>query len=413
MKKLLFFLFLLNIGFGQITKRALFLGNSYTYYNNLPQLIASLATADNNQLIFDSNTPGGYTLQGHASNSTSLSKIQQGNWDFVVLQEQSQIPSFSDTYVESNCFPYAAQLNNTILQYNPCAETVFYMTWGRENGDSENCPTNPAVCTYEGMDNLLRLRYTQMAANNQGILSPVGEVWRSLRTNYPSLNLYSGDGSHPSLAGSYAAACTFYSLLFRTNPENNSYNAGLSNIDAQNIKSTVKSVVFEHLQDWFVGNYDPNASFTASLINTNQFQFNNTSTFAESYLWNFGDGSTSTETNPIHTYSIIAPYTVTLTATKCTTDDLATEYLNLLSLNTITTTEKFKIHPNPVEQSTTITSFNTIDSIEIYDAIGQQILHKTIASKSYEIDLKDLQSGIYFIKINQHEFVTFEKIIKK
>lgn len=413
MKNILFILFLLNFSFSQTTKRTLFLGNSYTYYNNLPQLIASLATADNNQFIFDSNTPGGYTLQGHTSNSTSLSKIQQGNWDYVVLQEQSQIPSFSDNYVENNCFPYAAQLNNTILQFNPCAETVFYMTWGRENGDSENCSTNPAVCTYEGMDNLLRLRYTQMATNNQGILSPVGVVWRSLRTNFPNLNLYSSDGSHPSLLGSYAAACTFYTLLFRTNPENNSYNPGLSNIDMQIIRNTVKSIVYEHLQDWFVGTYDPNASFTTSLINTNQFQFTNTSTFAESYLWNFGDGSTSIETNPIHTYSMIAPYTVTLTATKCNTEDLTTVYLNLLSLNTITPIEKLKVYPNPVEDFTTITSSNTIDSIEIYDSIGHQITHKTIASKSYEIDLKNLPLGIYFIKINQDEFHTFEKIIKK
>ena len=57
-----------------------------------------------------------------------------GNWDFVVLQEQSQYPSFPLWQVEQEVFPYANQLNELIHEYNECGNTVFFMTWGRKMG---------------------------------------------------------------------------------------------------------------------------------------------------------------------------------------------------------------------------------------------------------------------------------------
>src|SRR5688572_23871736 len=76
----------------QTTRRVLFLGNSYTGFNNLPQLISDAALSAGDSLIFDSNTPGGYTLEAHSLDPVSLGKIATGGWDYVVLQGQSQEP---------------------------------------------------------------------------------------------------------------------------------------------------------------------------------------------------------------------------------------------------------------------------------------------------------------------------------
>ena len=57
-----------------------------------------------------------------------MNGIKQGSWDFVIIQEQSQKPSFPDAQVASDVFPYAQQLNDTIEKYNPCGETAFFMT---------------------------------------------------------------------------------------------------------------------------------------------------------------------------------------------------------------------------------------------------------------------------------------------
>lgn len=125
-------IFLLN---AQTTKKVLFIGNSYIYTNNLPHLIAQMANSTGDQFLHDSNTPGGYTLKQHSTNATTLSKINQGNWDFVILQDQSQYPSFPDNFVQNNVYPYAAALNEVILAANSCTETIFYATWGRKKGD--------------------------------------------------------------------------------------------------------------------------------------------------------------------------------------------------------------------------------------------------------------------------------------
>src|SRR5690606_1716533 len=122
------------------------------------------------------------------------------------------------TQVETEVFPYAKKLDSLVRHYNSCAETVFYMTWGYKNGDAGNCAVYPPICTYQGMDSLLRSRYTMMADSNDALVSPVGPVRRYLRTYHPAIELYDIDGSHPSVAGTYAAACSFYSVLFRKDP---------------------------------------------------------------------------------------------------------------------------------------------------------------------------------------------------
>ena len=230
--------FLISVGcYAQDTYRALFLGNSYTYVNNLPQMITDMATSTGDVFIYDSNAPGGYTLQGHSSNATSLAKIAIGNWDYVVLQEQSQLPSFPISQVQTDVFPFAKMLDSTINADNPCVETVFYMTWGRKNGDASNCASWPPVCTYAGMDSLLDLRYRMMADSNNAIVSPVGRVWNYVRQLYPSLELYQPDESHPSVAGTYVAACTFYTVMFRKDPTDITFNSTLTPTDAANIRA--------------------------------------------------------------------------------------------------------------------------------------------------------------------------------
>lgn len=259
MRKLvfLFILFLSlqhNSGFGQETKRALFLGNSYTAANNLPSTLAAIASTEGHTLIFSSNTPGGYTLEGHSSNANSLSLMETDNWDFVVLQEQSQMPAFPEAQVAAQTFPYAAELCDSIRSKVPCALPMFYMTWGRENGDQDNCAFFPPICTYEGMQDLLSERYLVMAQENDAACSPVGEVWRTIKLNYPEIDLYSSDGSHPTATGTYLAACTFFVSMFQESLDEASEPAGVSSVDAEIIRAAVNETILGNEADYFLNN---------------------------------------------------------------------------------------------------------------------------------------------------------------
>jgi hypothetical protein len=123
MKKsiLILLLFCLSIGtlVAQNTLSVLFIGNSYTSYNNLPQLVQSLSTSAGKTLNIDSSIPGGYLMSSHLNDATTFAKISQGNWDYVILQEQSQIPTI-EFYRDNDMYPAMTDLKALIEQYNPC-----------------------------------------------------------------------------------------------------------------------------------------------------------------------------------------------------------------------------------------------------------------------------------------------------
>jgi hypothetical protein len=296
--------------------RVLFIGNSYTAVNNLPQLTADCALSigfAGFPMEIASSTPGGTTFQVHTTNATSQSLINQGNWDYVVLQEQSQLPSFPDSQVAVECFPFATALNEQILAADSCAETIFYMTWGRQNGDASNCASWPPVCTYEGMDSLLNLRYRQMAIDNEAILSPVGALWKYIRTNYPEINLYAADGSHPSLEGTYAAACSMVSVIFRTDPTLITYSTTLDPVVAEKIRLAAQAVVFNNFAEWHVGEYDPEV-LVNTISNGLTIQLDNQSVSSWNFTWDFGDGNSSTDFSPQHTYANAGVYSLSYSA---------------------------------------------------------------------------------------------------
>ncbi len=387
------------------TLRVLFVGNSYVQVNNLPSIISQLAANRGDVLLATDASMGGYTLQNHSTNANTLSLIATKGWDYVILQEQSQLPAFPDAQVASSCYPYARALDSLIHVANPCAKTVFYMTWGRKNGDAGNCPSFPLICTYNSMDSLLRTRYTIMAQSNKAVLSPVGVAWHKMRDLYPNTDLYQSDESHPSAAGSYLAACTFYSVLFKKNPAAITYDYSLSTSDAANIRQVVKAQVWDSLAKWY--QYQSvalaaQAAFTDSL-NGRSVQFNNTSQNAVRYQWSFGDGSSDTASSPAHTYTANGNYSVRLIAFNCDgPSDTATKQI-IIGPNSIHQTglpRILSLFPNPVSDRLIIQCAAIPVQLLLYDTHGrrcQNITHLT--SKEISLDMRTLPAGNYFLLV--------------
>ncbi len=299
----------------QSSHRVLFLGNSYTGVNNLPQIISDIALSVGDTLNYESNTPGGYQLIDHSLSPPSQSKIAIGGWDYIVLQGQSQEP-ITNHNVFANGYSNLFQL---IRQSNPCATIMPYMTWGRKNGDLNNCPSFPVMCTYEGMDSTLRDRYLDFTKYVNGEVSPVSVVWRYLRENHSTIELYQSDQSHPSTAGSYAAACCFYASIFKKDPSLISYDFGLNATEAAIIRNAAKTIVYDQLNTWDYKKL-PIADFrysTGAGVNKVYFNGINMQNVRQSYFWDFGDNTTSNAQSPSHSYLANGTYTVGLTTTTC------------------------------------------------------------------------------------------------
>ncbi|OIQ30943.1 MAG: hypothetical protein BM564_01655 [Bacteroidetes bacterium MedPE-SWsnd-G2] len=393
----------LSHSFAQISKQVLFLGNSYTGANNLPLIIQNMAENTGDVLIYDSNTPGGHRFLNHAVNSTSLAKINAEQWDYVVLQGQSQETSWSASQMATEVYPHVETLTTAIRANYDCSNPLFYMTWGRENGDANNCEFISWVCTYEGMDDAIYNTYMDLAEVNEGEVAPAGAVWRYLRTNHPEIDLYTADGSHPSLAGSYAAACAFYTMIYKKDPSLITWNSTLSEADANTIKLAAKTVVFNQIETFDFTTNLADASFNEVITNTD-VNFTNTSTNFDAVSWDFGDDNTSTQTNPQHTYATAGDYTVTLTTTKCgktaTTSKVIT-VTSALSLDDESLT-KTTLFPIPVKDSATIqlnNHFSTV-TISIFDMNGKRVSQFQYAqTDTCNLDVSHLKSGVYMAQI--------------
>lgn len=401
----------------QVTKKVLFIGNSYTAVNNLPSIISSMATNSGDVLMYDSNTPGGFRFLNHASDATTLNKINSNDWDYVVLQAQSQEAALSETQMASEVYPYATSLSAIIRQNNECSQPLFYMTWGRKNGDPGNCPFIPWVCTYEGMDDVIQNSYTFMAEENDAILAPVGAVWRYLRTNNPTIELYAADESHPSIAGSYAAACALYTMIYKKDPTLLTWNSTLSASDANSIKMAAKTVVFDQIAFWDHTIDIVVASFSENM-QAGEVSFLNTSANFDTVFWDFGDGNFSTEVNPIHTFAESGSYQIAMTITKCGKSNTQTKTLEIttdLDLSQFVV-NKIVVFPNPVENELKVDLNIKFEqcTAELFDTKGAKLYSQQQSeSSSIQMNMANLSTGIYFLKVTADQKVFFSKIIKK
>lgn len=188
----------------------LFVGNSFTFYNNgLHHHYRALvrAVADDGRRRIRSQTISGGQLPEHDGALETL--LREQSWDAVVLQGHSRGPIDEAT---APGFRDAARRYSARIRARG-AEPVFFMTWAYT---SQPDMTEPLAAAYTAIGRELGAR-----------VSPVGLAFATVRSERPDLALIIQDDKHPTPAGTYLAACTFFALLHGVSPEGNPYNADL------------------------------------------------------------------------------------------------------------------------------------------------------------------------------------------
>ena len=394
--------------FGLSSKRisVLFIGNSYIYTNDLPLMIDSMAAANGDTLIYSQSTPGGYSLQDHTLNAQTIAAIQQQQWDFVVLQEQSQRPSLDPSYVDASVIPYLLYLDSLIKQNNLCTQVVLFETWGRRYGDASNCSFYPPVCTYDGMQSRLRESYKIMADTVQGIMAPVGEAFRNMIQFDSTVVLYDPDNSHPSPKGTYLAACVFNYLFFHRTSNGNTFTAGMTTADVHYLQLIADATVGDSLNTWNLGVNEPWARFDWQQIDaTGLTSFNSISNSSLTHFWDFGDSTTSSAANPIHQYTWSQYFLVmhvVCNGCKCDTSFQVNNIIIFPSALLETGSEnQIKIFPNPVgdENINIICKSNSSNPPELFSYDGKKMkVEISETENGWIIQTNKLSQGIYFIR---------------
>jgi len=224
--------------------RVLFVGNSYTFVNDLPLLVRRLASAAHEELRFEavSECPPGSSLKQHWSSGRDAALLRDGHFDWVVLQEQSVVPSFAPAQLETDMYPFVTRLHDAATEAG--TKTLLFMTWGHEKGDLANLRRD----TYDAMQTRVVAGYETIAGRLHVSIAPVGIAWRRAVQANAGAPLWAADGIHPSPAGSYLAACVFYDALYGHTPVGDSFTGGLDGADARALQEISADTMAQYRQ---------------------------------------------------------------------------------------------------------------------------------------------------------------------
>lgn len=186
--------------------RVLFVGNSYTFYNNMPAIARALYEASGaGRMEIAMLVQGGQRLSDAAGPRLPelLRMMMGGRWDYVVLQEQSTLGGGYRDGLPVIGDPAAFHEAVRILDREIRAaggRTVLLVTW--------------ANAAAPGQQELINRAYETIAAETGAIVVPAGTVWGRVLRDHPTIRLHQDDGSHPNANGSYLTACVLLETLF-------------------------------------------------------------------------------------------------------------------------------------------------------------------------------------------------------
>lgn len=176
----------------------LFIGNSLTYFNALPEMVRALALASGDTLRVGMVANPDWSLEDHWNGGGARSAIAARGWEVVVLQQGPSALPESRTLLMEYTRRFAGEIRAA------GATPALYAVW-------------PSLPRFDDFDHASE-SYRLAAQEVSGILLPAGEAWRAALRADPNLPVYASDGLHPSVAGTYAAALVIYAKLLNRSP---------------------------------------------------------------------------------------------------------------------------------------------------------------------------------------------------
>ncbi len=220
--------------------RVLFVGNRLTSDNSMPRTVRRLAGSERGQppLFTVRYARPGSTLEEAVDDDALQALLDGERWDFVVLQEHSQVVS-RPARRRSRSLTAAIELER--LARRAGARTVLFENPGYEDGDEELANAD----TYDAMQERIGNGTRELAARLSAGLAPVGTAWRMVRTRQPNLDLRASDRERPSEAGSYLTACVLYAVLTGRDVAASRFDGGLGPAQARDLRQIATEAVRE------------------------------------------------------------------------------------------------------------------------------------------------------------------------
>jgi len=400
-----------SAAYSQDETSILFIGNSFTGVNNLSDIVQQFCIFDGKPVYTFAHAPGGISVgdvfmgtDAHMNNPLVYDLIKSRDWDFVVLQDNQ-----GRFALDSAVFPDPAlskvieghlKIRDSVHFYHPCAKMIWFSGWGLK----EDALT-------EWIDPI-QINYRVLNDSAKDVIAPIGTAWKTVINTRPAFELWSPDGMHPDMAGSYLTAAVIYGTISGNDVTINPFVHTLPVPDANYLKDIARMT----LMDPLIRQQSNLDGIHSAVISWDGVQLRSAAGKAV-YRWYLDNKLQATTTDSFWTPAKPGSYRV------WTRDAIGT-WQKSCSQEVVTTTAITEadadidcvVYPNPVTQYVHIScGQDIVASFGIYTIAGQQQLWQARSGAATRIDLGMLPSGIYFIRSldkDRHPVGAARKVIK-
>ncbi len=238
-----------NSRINQDTCEILLIGSSYFNFNNLKNLIKNLADSSGVGIYIEMHGKNGLYLADHANRPDTEAKINERDWDYVVLQGVGVLVAYPDTFTHHPVYPALVTLRDKIHANCESTRMVFCLPWAFEDGMTWY---HNWTDTYEDMQIHVYNNTLQYSDEIGFEIAPVGWAWYAVleEYNYPLHYLHMSDWNHPSLRGSYLMACVIYTTVFQQSTVGNPYHANIPVEEVGFFQLVASDTVLNNLELW-------------------------------------------------------------------------------------------------------------------------------------------------------------------
>jgi hypothetical protein len=218
------------------TYRVLFIGNSFTYFSNVPKNFENIAKNLGEAVIADAVTVGSHHLYEFADSNDEYGKqvdqkLAANQYDYVILQEHSTYPVSNNSKFVQGAKDLKAKVDKTQKH----ATVRLYATWGFK--DAADTYTEGDIPAFEGK---IREAYKNLATALKVKVHPVGQAFTKIYQDYKNINLYyEKDNKHPNAVSAHLSALVHVSSIFDLDVRKSTWNTSFNHADNDTEVATI------------------------------------------------------------------------------------------------------------------------------------------------------------------------------